>query len=513
MSNTDKSPEPPGSWLFYSFIVFVLAAPLYKAGNRPMPLLFLELAALGFLFAALVGRNDAAPLSGLLQAALGILLAYPLLQLIPLPEATWTALPGHGSYATVLQPFVPPESYPHWRPISIAPAVTEYGWLAMLPPLACLVIVPRLAVEQVARLLLAMVVLGALEGLLGLLQIGPGSGGILYFGNEEPGQHVAIGTFVNPNHLAAMLAMLLPVTAGLLMYSLRPGRRRRARPFNVVASEDFAKRSLLFASAVLILLGLVFTRSRAGLVTGLIGLACSAAVLSRARAARSGKTSSRSAIYWIVGLVAAGAIVALAIGLGPLINRLGTQQFHASGDFRAAIYASTWDAARAFAPLGSGLSTFASVFPRYQAGDLGGYIDYAHNDYLQAMLELGVAGLIVIVLLLFVYARRMQFVLSLPGGRSFTLLQLSAGLGMLPLILHSVFDFALHMPSNAMWFATLAGVLFHVPVGVKDSFVGQQLKNGRLQRMLPRPKMPVPLGGNASPRTARRASGLEEDRP
>jgi hypothetical protein len=32
---------------------------------------------------------------------------------------------------------------------------------------------------------------------------------------------------------------------------------------------------------------------------------------------------------------------------------------------------------------------------------------------------------------------------------------------MLPMVLHSVFDFALHMPANAMWFSTLAGVMFH----------------------------------------------------
>ena len=48
-----------------------------------------------------------------------------------------------------------------------------------------------------------------------------------------------------------------------------------------------------------------------------------------------------------------------------------------------------------------------------------------------------------------------------PAGRSFTLLQLGAGLGLLPMMLHSVFDFALHMPANAMWFATLAGVMLH----------------------------------------------------
>ena len=47
------------------------------------------------------------------------------------------------------------------------------------------------------------------------------------------------------------------------------------------------------------------------------------------------------------------------------------------------------------------------------------------------------------------------------GGRSFTLLQLAAGVGLLPPILHSLVDFSLHIPADAMWFATLAGVMLH----------------------------------------------------
>mgnify|MGYP007112992642 CR=1 FL=1 len=41
--------EPAGSTFFWSFAFFVLAAPLYRGGNRALPLLALELAAIGFL--------------------------------------------------------------------------------------------------------------------------------------------------------------------------------------------------------------------------------------------------------------------------------------------------------------------------------------------------------------------------------------------------------------------------------------------------------------------------------
>ena len=90
---------------FCCFAAFLLLAPLYKAGNRPLPLLLLELAALGFLFAIFVVHRAPIALPRTLQAAIGLLLLYPLVQLIPLPDGLWRALPGHAEYAAVLDRF------------------------------------------------------------------------------------------------------------------------------------------------------------------------------------------------------------------------------------------------------------------------------------------------------------------------------------------------------------------------------------------------------------------------
>jgi len=73
---------------------------------------------------------------------------------------------------------------------------------------------------------------------------------------------------------------------------------------------------------------------------------------------------------------------------------------------------------------------------------------------------------VVLALLFATWLARFIELLRDHAGRSFTLLQLAAALGMVPMMLHSAFDFALHMPANAMWFATLAGVMLHP--GVED---------------------------------------------
>ena len=386
--------------------------------------------------------------------------------MIPLPDSVWRALPGHDEYAAVLDRFASADGGA-WRAISVVPSATEYGWLALLPPLACLLGAMRLSHAHAARLLLLLAVLAAAEGVLGLLQVGPGGRGMLYFGNEEPGQYVAIGTFVNKNHLAALLAMTLPVIVGLFVYSLRPGRHVHGRTPLPPPSETAAKRTLLFASAVIILVCLLFTRSRSGIASGLVGLACSALVLVRADAVRPDRRGGRAAILIVIGLVVVSLGIALVLGVGPLLRSLQPGELKAGADFRWSIYLATLRAAIEFLPFGSGLSTYADVFPRFQIADVGGFIDYAHNDYLQAFMELGLAAPVIVVLAFAAWIRRLAELLRSHDGRSFTLLQLGAGLGMAPIMLHSLFDFALHMPANAMWFAALAGVMFHQ--GVPES--------------------------------------------
>ncbi len=459
--------EPAGSTFFYSFVLFLLLAPLYKAGNRALPILLLELAAIVFLFMLTLRRQGPALLAlpRPLLVALVLLLGYPLLQLVPLPDALWRVLPGHAEYAAVLERFTAPGSGPAGRAISVVPAATEYGWLALLPSLACFLAVRLFTTVQVVRLLSTMAVFTGLQGLLGLLQIGAGGDSIFYLHNTQA-FGTATGTFVNRNHFAAMLAMMLPVIVGLLVFNIRQRRHESQGRYGSDANL-VAQRVLVFASAVLILLCLFFTYSRAGIATALVGLALSSILLVRARAGQ------KHANLIVGALVVVGIALAAVIGLAPILEKFEPGQLRLAGEGRFALYAATLRAAIEFLPFGSGLSTFASVFPRFQSGVFGGYIDYAHNDYLQLLMEVGLAAAVIVALLLVTYVMRMRRLLRRDGRRSFTLLQIAAGVGLLPMMLHGLFDFSLHMPANAMWFATLAGVLLHPGVESESSNSGK----------------------------------------
>jgi hypothetical protein len=96
------------------------------------------------------------------------------------------------------------------------------------------------------------------------------------------------------------------------------------------------------------------------------------------------------------------------------------------------------------------------------------------------------------------------------GGRSFTLLQLGAGLGLLPMILHSLFDFALHIPADAMWFATLAGVLFHKGVGPREHIDGEVRKPAPHELLAPMSNSQAPM---TEPRTSERSGADRRNWP
>jgi O-antigen ligase len=375
--------------------------------------------------------------------------------LLPIPESWWRALPGHAEYITALDLFASAEVSSVRRTVSIVPESTEYGWLALLPPLACLLAVLRLRAEHVSKLLLFMVAFAGLEGLLGLLQVGAGGESIFYFrtGNTYG---TAVGTFGNRNHLAGLLAMTLPLIVGLLAFSIRnPHHWRRDTYASAFDANLLSQRALVFASAVMILLCIVFTRSRAGIAAGLVAAGCSTLILTRPR------TGVQHPNLLVLGMIGVSAVLAFAIGVAPILERFEPEQLALTTQNRLMIAAATIRAAIEFLPFGSGLSTFPDVFPRFQTGMLAGFVNYAHNDYVQAFMELGFAAVIIVGLLFTAYVARMVELLRREGTRSFTLLQIAAGVALLPTIIHSLFDFALHIPAIAMWLATLAGVMFH----------------------------------------------------
>ena len=448
-----------GLTLFPLAAFLLVFAPLVRGGNRPLPLMALEGAAiLALVLASLTpSRSALRSVPAILWWGVAILLVAPVVQLVPLPWSWWTGLPGHEPYARALEAAgaIPTQGA---HALSMNARATEYAWLALLPCLAIFVIVQLLDRRRVRRLVMLFVLVAVAEATLGIMQLGAPAGSLLHLGNPYSAG-ASTGTYVNKNHFAGLMAMALPMLMALWAAEVLPptgpkGEVLRDHPRN--RDVKLARRLLLSVFVLAVVLALLFTRSRAGIGCGLAVLAAA----SMSLVWNAGSIHARV----ILGLIAALALALGAyIGLTPVIERFTAEDISLSYAGRVRIAAGTLAAGLDFLPFGSGLGTFADVFERYQLESFPGYIDHAHNDYAEAFLELGVAGIAAMALLLAAYVVRWRRLLTRRLSRSLGYLQVGAGLGMLALIVHGAFDFNVHIPANAICFSFLAAVFFFTP--------------------------------------------------
>lgn len=446
----------PGIFFLLGFIL--VFAPLIRGGNRPLPLLVLEIAGLvglAMLAWSRSGGRWSARLPATLLWGVGLLVLVPLIQLVPVPAEWWTALPGHEAYARALEVA---GATGGWRPITLHAAATQYSWLALIPCVAVFFMVQRLERRQVRRLVVIFLAVAVCEAVLGIMQLGAARGSAVNLGNPYGGG-AASGTYVNKNHFAALMAMALPVVLAVWALQMVPvrdphGEVMREHPRN--ADAKLAVRILFSILVAILLVALLMTRSRAGIASGLLAFA----LASLGLVWKAGSRQARAAL----GVVAAVALLLGAyVGLTPVLERFAPDEFSMQYEGRVQLGLATLRAALDFLPLGSGLGTFADVFRRYQVDRLTGFIDHAHNDYAELFLELGVAGLAVLALLGAAYLMRWRELARGRLSRRLGFVQFAAGLGMLAMIVHAAFDFNFHIPANAIYFSFLAGVFFFTP--------------------------------------------------
>ena len=206
---------------------------------------------------------------------------------------------------------------------------------------------------------LCWLVLGmaAFQAVTGLVQYGGGLNGIALF----EGATGASGTYSSRNNFAGFLLLALMPTLALLVATL--GRRSTGpsllRERLVFWSTLRGHRAFGFgALALLLLLGIVFSRSRAGISLTMLGVVLVGLLLSRRLGGRRGGFGPVST----VASIALG--LAIAIGLAPVLQRFTL--LDPVEDGRVTIFAGTLEGIRQFFPLGAGPATFQQAFFPFQ---------------------------------------------------------------------------------------------------------------------------------------------------
>lgn len=148
-----------------------------------------------------------------------------------------------------------------------------------------------------------------------------------------------------------------------------------------------------------------------------------------------------------------GMIIPLSLGISPIVERF--MRTNVSGEQRFAAWQGTLSAFRDFPLFGSGMGTFQHIFKVYQPDGLTLYWDHAHNDYLELLLEAGIIGTLIAAAFFFSLFRIM--VKAEWKGRD---IYLGAAFfaSITTMAVHSITDFNLHIPSNAILFSLILGL-------------------------------------------------------
>jgi len=275
--------------------------------------------------------------------------------------------------------------------------------------------------------------LGFFVSIFGILQHLTFNGKLYWFRVMRYGG-LPFGPYVNRNHFAGFAELLIPIA----LVPLVLGKVRRERLLLVA----------LFA--LLPIVALLLSASRGGIVS----LAVQMAILFLLLLVR--RVRGRHVL--VGGMVVLCAVLAVSwIGVQQVLQRFtGIQSLEVSEAKRAAMRRDTRQIFLDHPLIGTGLGTLQMVFPRYDSFYDGKIVNHAHNDYLEALAETGVLGGLCCAWFLGVL-----LVGSLRGmaelGRSFgASLNLSGLVGCCGILVHSLVDFNLHIPANALLFVVAA---------------------------------------------------------
>jgi O-antigen ligase len=392
-------------------------------------------------------RNDGAeePIASdpLAYGLIAVVLAVPVVQLIPLPPSIWSALPGRDNELAALSLIGAQGS---WRPISLSPARTFASLLAIVPPLFFFYAVCRLDLHERRLVLATVVAMAVLNALLGAVQLTAGGQGVNFY----PQHHVGWVTGFQANRNAAADVLLVGILALAVLTSRTVFDKRRPRPLQL----DRSSLSILSGGTALFLLAAtVMTGSRTGALLILVAGAGALLIFTVGRSERRAFSFSLKVIV-PAAFVAAGLLLAfLSLSETTALGRVAAR-FSELGSARGAIWEDTWFALKQYWPVGFGLGGFQpAMLPAERLEVLDPSLpNRAHNDFLEIGLEAGALGYVMIVaaviLCLSIAWRAWRGAPPMRG-------QVIFGLSVLLIIaLHSVVDY----PLRSMAVASLAGI-------------------------------------------------------
>ena len=425
----------PG-WLVPAYVALCIIFGGASAGgyiaNAGLQLLAVLLLALAWL-----ARPDAASLGPKrwLWLILAAALALVLIQFIPLPVSVWRILPGRSDLAAQMDFAGIRQLYGF---VSLIPHASFKSAIWLVPPAALLCVTLRApSLLGPRRLALVITISMCLAVIVAALQKSQGSGSPLYF-YDITNRGSAVGFFANANHMASLLLVTIPFQAALLAEALERTDERR----------------LTGIAAILGTLGLTVTGIAVNGSLAGYGLLVPVSIASGLIVSPEPRLRKKVVAFLVPAVVAGGAILfATAEGRAMLDDAAAMP-----AGSRQQIFAVSWNAIRDMWPMGSGMGTFAELYASYEdpAAVTRTYINHAHNDYIELVLETGLAGLALLAAFLLWWARTAFRIWRDDRASPYVL---AAVVASATLLAHSLVDYPLRTAALSSIFAVSIGLM------------------------------------------------------
>ena len=370
---------------------------------------------------------------------------------LPLPNAVISLL-SPIRYETVSTAWDLNSAAHKWQALSYS-ALNAFTWWTFLLSLSLFFFVVRYLCTDKKTLtivLAVMISLGLIEAVYGVIQALVPSTGVLWvdYFNEHMGY--ASGTFINRNHFAGFIEMTWPLILGLTMAMKDRGHSLK----RALASDMLNRQALMALGIVVLLLSLLLSRSRAGITGGLVGL-MTFWYMARPNIRRIA-LQTRLLLGAIVVVL---CVYCVTIGVEPIFER-----FLSIGDGKSRI--DIWRDSLSILkdhPWGIGLHNFETVFQVYNSSFFSDKtVIYAHNDYLQLLIETGWIGFFILIGgFVFFTGKSFRLIRRFDAKADPKRFFLAVGAfsGIISLAFHSFFDFNLQIPANSLYFVTLIAIL------------------------------------------------------
>jgi O-antigen ligase len=425
----DRPVDVSQRFVLFGLVCLIVFSPLPAASVQGWSVLVIQLAVLGLLTVFfLTAKKETADPQGPspLRGARYVFIAFwgfVVWQCLPLPKfVVKTLSPGAHAF---FQQFKPGFSSMSFSSFSLAPSITLKSGLALLPYflIGFLIVKSIKSRASIVCLFSLIFFMGVLEASYGLFRLFRGS-------------PVVSGTFVNRNHFAGYLEMVIPVGIGLIL--ARKDRGKRALFQSVV----------LFAGVVVMALALLLSRSRSGVIILIFIFLFFLLLYNEKRQAQK-----RGVAILLISLFIVIVILSLYVGVDATFQRFSWD--YLLKESRLGIWDRTWDVFTDFPLFGSGLGTFGALYPVREADGVLIQTSHAHNDYLEFLSELGIVGMGLLlggVVFVLVFCFRKWHAREDALGRGLGFGGLASALS---LLLHGLTDFNFQIPANILLFSAV----------------------------------------------------------